>query len=189
MESSRSEAPLVVVGFVTLCATAGGAVVEEMLEAEELDEETVLCACGAGTAVETVAAPPDVALGLGLAIVAVNKVAELTDDMAVERVDAEGAAGTAPVFGMLPNAPGAQRHWQSHAPPTKIDPVPCATAPEDPADNGAPPADEELGLAIVAVVKVAAPPVPTAVPEAPAGGFTPGADEAALFPLAVTVTS
>jgi hypothetical protein len=151
-----------------------------------LDPETELCACGTDTAVETVAAPTDVVVGLGFAIVAVDKVAELMGDTTVERVD---AAGTAAILGMLPNAPGAQRHWQSHAPPTAIVPVPCATAPEDPTESVA----AGLGLAIVAVVKVFAPPVP--VPAPPAGGNTPDAADtldtpgAALFPLAVTVTS
>jgi hypothetical protein len=112
MESSRLETPLVVVGFVALCATAGAGVVvvvfvEVRLDAEVLDPETELCACGTGTAVETVATPTDVALGLGFAIVAVDKVAELMGDTTVERVD---AAGIAPTFGIIPNDPGAHRH-------------------------------------------------------------------------------
>jgi hypothetical protein len=49
MESSRLEAPLVVVGLVSLCATAGAGVVVEArldarLDAEVLDPETELCA-------------------------------------------------------------------------------------------------------------------------------------------------
>jgi hypothetical protein len=109
MESSRLETPFVVVGFVALCATAGAGVVvvEVRLDAEVLDPETELCACGTGTAVETVATPTDVALGLGFAIVAVDKVAELMGDTTVERVD---AAGIAPTFGIIPNDPGAHRH-------------------------------------------------------------------------------
>jgi hypothetical protein len=110
MESSRLETPLVVVGLVALCATAGAGVVvvvEVRLDAEVLDLEPELCACGTGTAVETVAAPPDVVLGLGLAIAAVDKVAELMGDTTVERVDAPGIAAT---FGIIPNDPGAQRH-------------------------------------------------------------------------------
>jgi hypothetical protein len=111
IESSRLETPLEVVGFVALCATAGVGVVvvvvEVRLDAEVLDPETELCACGTGTAVETVAVPPDVALGLGFAIVAVDKVAELMDDTTVERVDAGGIAAT---FGIIPNDPGAHRH-------------------------------------------------------------------------------
>ena len=187
MESSRLETPLVVFDVVALCATAGAGVVvfEERLDPEVLDEEG-LCACGTGTAVETVAAPAaDVVLGLGFTIVAIVKVAELMGDTTVERVD---AAGIAPAFGICPNDPAPQRHWQSHAPPAPTVPVPCATAPGDPTESGT----TGLVLAIVAVVKVPAPTVP--VPPAPAGGFTPGAAEAldtlgaALFPLTVTVT-
>jgi hypothetical protein len=110
MESSRLETPLEVVGFVALCATAGAGVVvvvEVRLDAEVLDPETELCACGTGTAVETVAVPPDVTLGLGFAIVAVDKVAELMGDTTVERVDVAGIAAT---FGIIPNDPGAHRH-------------------------------------------------------------------------------
>jgi hypothetical protein len=192
MESCRLETPLVVVGLVSLCATVGAGVVvvvvvvELGLDAEVLDPETALCACGTGTAVETVAAPAaDVALGLGFAIAAVDKVAELMGDTTVERVDAAGIAAT---FGICPNDPGAQRHWQSHAPPTATVPVPCATAPGDPTES----VPTGLVLAIAAVVKVPAPPVP--VPAAPAGGFTPGAADTldapgAAFPLTVTVTS
>jgi hypothetical protein len=108
MESSRLETPLVVVGLVALCETAGaGVVVEVRLDAEVLDPETALSACGTGTAVETVAAPTDVALELGFAIAAVDKVAELMGDTTVERVDAAGFAAT---FGIIPNDPGAHRH-------------------------------------------------------------------------------